>query len=246
MKRTAGYCDGSVCQKFPILIGEFGSKLETSKDLESLGDLAKYIDDANLGWFWWSWNANSGDTGGLVSDDWIRIIWKKMDYLGKIGLESWAIGGDNSPPSPTSPIKEPTPSPAASPNPPPNPRPSNPKPSRSPCQVKIKTESVWPNGGSAYSASFKITIKNKGSREVSAPWQLTLGGGPKYSKLIQSWGWNPSLESNGRLVNGVATEDWQSMKARGGEASVGFQVTGSSEKLRPKQVRLNGVKCRVV
>lgn len=24
--------------------------------------------------FWWSWNPNSGDTGGLVQDDWLTVL----------------------------------------------------------------------------------------------------------------------------------------------------------------------------
>ena len=109
-----------MCQKFPILIGEFGSKLEAAKDLESLGDLATYLKDGNMGWFWWSWNANSGDTGGLVSDDWLRIQWKKIDYLRTIGLYPWAAGGDSPPvaSTPSTPSTTPdTPSPSPSPKP---------------------------------------------------------------------------------------------------------------------------------
>ena len=27
------------------------------------------------------WNANSGDTGGLVDDSWLTIQWPKVDFL---------------------------------------------------------------------------------------------------------------------------------------------------------------------
>ena len=228
--------------------------------MESLDDLATYLEDGNVGWFWWSWNANSGDTGGLVSDDWLRIEWKKIDYLRTIGLDPWAAGGDSTwvpsiPSTPSTPSTNPdpdTPGPNPSPKPPPSASPSKPSgttkptPSRSPCQVKIKTENTWSSGDSVRNASFRITIKNKGSRRVNAPWKLTLGGGPKYSKVLQSWGWDPSLSSNGRSIRGVATMDYLSMDANGGEATVGVQVSGSSTRLRPKQVRVNGVKCRLV
>ncbi len=252
-----------MCQKFPILIGEFGSKLEVPRDLESLEDLARYLKGGNMGWFWWSWNANSGDTGGLVSDDWLHIEWKKIDYLRAIGLDPWAGGGEwpPIPSSPTTPSTTPDPD-SDSPKPSPTPLPKSPpsaspsetsgtpkpatKPSRSPCQVKIKTENTWSSGDSAYNASFRITIKNKGSRQVAVPWKLSLGGGPKYSTVLQSWGWDPSLSSNGRSIRGVATEDYLSMDAEGGEASVGVQVIGTTKRLRPKKVHLNGVKCSLV
>lgn len=28
-----------------------------------------------------SWNANSGDTGGLVDDSWLTVQWPKIDFL---------------------------------------------------------------------------------------------------------------------------------------------------------------------
>lgn len=34
-----------------------------------------------------SWNANSGDTGGLVSNNWISIEWRKVNFLESIGLK---------------------------------------------------------------------------------------------------------------------------------------------------------------
>ena len=42
---------------------------------------------------WWSWNANSGDTGGIVKDDWKEINWNKVAWLQKAaGLQPWALG----------------------------------------------------------------------------------------------------------------------------------------------------------
>lgn len=26
--------------------------------------------------YWWDWNANSGDTGGLVDNDWLTVSWR--------------------------------------------------------------------------------------------------------------------------------------------------------------------------
>jgi len=37
----------------------------------------------------YGWNPNSGDTGGLVEDNWNTIVWKKIDYLTTIGLTPW-------------------------------------------------------------------------------------------------------------------------------------------------------------
>ena len=30
--------------------------------------------------FWWCWNANSGDTGGIVENDWVTVSWPLPPY----------------------------------------------------------------------------------------------------------------------------------------------------------------------
>lgn len=84
-----GYCVGS-CKKFPVAIGEFGSRFTNPEDVQFMEDFALYLNDhAIKNWFYWSWNPNSSDTGGLVEDNWTTIIWKKIDYLTTIGLNPW-------------------------------------------------------------------------------------------------------------------------------------------------------------
>ena len=39
----------------------------------------------------WAWNADSGDTGGLVEADWETLIWPKIDFLTQLGLEPWYL-----------------------------------------------------------------------------------------------------------------------------------------------------------
>lgn len=94
-----GYCNGNDCQKFMVVPGEFGSKLIDPKDFTFLADLATYwsnpgaVTDPYHGvvenWFWWCWNANSVDTGGMVGEDWLTIQWQKIKYLKSVGLEPW-------------------------------------------------------------------------------------------------------------------------------------------------------------
>ena len=89
----------------PLLIGEFGTKLETTSDQFWLATITKYLDgdlngDGNSdlspgqqgpSWTWWSWNPNSGDTGGILQDDWISVHQDKVDKLTPIGFP-WAGG----------------------------------------------------------------------------------------------------------------------------------------------------------
>lgn len=65
----------------PVLLGEFGGKLETEQDRAWLRALLAYLRARDIGWIWWSWNPNSGDTGGILRDDWVAVDKTKMDLL---------------------------------------------------------------------------------------------------------------------------------------------------------------------
>ena len=76
-----------------------GSAFHTDLDKRWLGDFVKYlnaVDEGNDGehepiysWMWWAYNANSGDTGGIVTDDWQKFNWEKINYLRNLGLWPW-------------------------------------------------------------------------------------------------------------------------------------------------------------
>ncbi|MDX2038554.1 MAG: cellulase family glycosylhydrolase [Isosphaeraceae bacterium] len=79
----------------PVLIGEFGSRLATTIDDQWAAELVKYAGgdfdtdgDNDLApgkqgpsWTWWSWNPNSGDTGGILLDDWNTVRTEALDLL---------------------------------------------------------------------------------------------------------------------------------------------------------------------
>jgi len=79
----------------PVLLGEFGTKLATASDQQWLNKMVTYIQgDLNgdgtsdlaagqlgISWTWWSWNPNSGDTGGILNDDWTTVNQTKVDKL---------------------------------------------------------------------------------------------------------------------------------------------------------------------
>jgi hypothetical protein len=87
-----GYCVGSTCHQFPIAIGEFGSEFTATGDLQFLQSFASYLNNDNdavdgqhnaiNNWFYWSYNPNSGDTGGIVDNSWDNVEWQKVEYLG--------------------------------------------------------------------------------------------------------------------------------------------------------------------
>lgn len=79
----------------PVMLGEFGTRLQDPKDEPWLAALTAYLQgdfdgdgvselapgQEGIGWTWWSWNPNSGDTGGVLADDWRTVIEAKMTYL---------------------------------------------------------------------------------------------------------------------------------------------------------------------
>jgi aryl-phospho-beta-D-glucosidase BglC (GH1 family) len=88
------------CQRFPVAIGEFGSRFETKEDLEHLNDFAAYLNNEGVGRtdqhnaissvYYWSYNPNSWDTGGLVDDSWQNLLWQKLRFLRqKLGMRAW-------------------------------------------------------------------------------------------------------------------------------------------------------------
>ncbi|HSI00225.1 MAG TPA: Calx-beta domain-containing protein, partial [Reyranella sp.] len=79
----------------PVYIGEFGTKLTDPKDAPWFDAITSYLaGDLNndgtrdipagskgVSWTFWSWNPNSGDTGGILKDDWNSVNQNKMNYL---------------------------------------------------------------------------------------------------------------------------------------------------------------------
>jgi endoglucanase len=67
----------------PVLLGEFGTCLEAASDKEWLRTLVNYLgaDARGFNWTFWCWNPNSGDTGGILNDDWTTVNQAKHDYL---------------------------------------------------------------------------------------------------------------------------------------------------------------------
>ena len=80
---------------YPIVVGEFGSFFQDKEDIAHLNDFAAYLRtrfQGKVGWLYWAYNANSGDTGGIVTDDWQGLIWTKLKWLQKnLGLKPWYI-----------------------------------------------------------------------------------------------------------------------------------------------------------
>lgn len=92
----------------PVWLGEFGTRLQTTSDQQWLSTLTSYLGTGATGisWTFWCWNPNSGDTGGILNDDWTTVNTAKQAYLTPI---EFALTGGGVTPTPTTPTATPTP-----------------------------------------------------------------------------------------------------------------------------------------
>ncbi|WP_341676328.1 cellulase family glycosylhydrolase [Niveibacterium sp. SC-1] len=65
----------------PVLLGEFGTRYQSASDQQWLQTLVNYLKTNKMSWTFWSWNPNSGDTGGLLNDDWTTLNLPKHNLL---------------------------------------------------------------------------------------------------------------------------------------------------------------------
>jgi len=65
----------------PVYLGEFGTLDQTTSDQQWFQSLATYIGGNGLSFTYWCWNPDSGDTGGILQDDWQTVNMNKQDVL---------------------------------------------------------------------------------------------------------------------------------------------------------------------
>ena len=73
-----------------VVIGEFGGMYGTGnpKDIQYQDTLVEYLKARKMcNSFYWTWNANSGDTNGILNLDWQTINTSKMTLLNKLYTE---------------------------------------------------------------------------------------------------------------------------------------------------------------
>ncbi|MNJ30904.1 Endoglucanase E1 precursor [compost metagenome] len=70
----------------PLIVGEFGGRNVDTLTVEGRWQnaLIDYIGENGLYWTYWTLNPNSGDTGGLLLDDWSTWNRPKQDMLDRI------------------------------------------------------------------------------------------------------------------------------------------------------------------
>lgn len=230
----------------PVIIGEFGSKLETQKDQQWYDALTAYIKNNNLSCTYWSWNPNSGDTGGILADDWKTVNTNKVSKLTSIQLPLDAAASVIA-----SPTNTPTPQATATPtiNPTaPTPTKATVTPSAaataSPsvaasktlsCKVSYSVTQTWNNDG----FTAEVKIQNTGNQPVQG-WKLawTFAGNQQVKSL-----WNGTGGQSGNSVS-ISNADWNKEIQPNNSVSFGFVGSYSGTNSNPSSFKLNDVQCQ--
>jgi endoglucanase len=75
---------GRFMSTYPVVLGEFGGKF-MGKDQVWQTHFVDWLKCKNTkNFFYWSWNPNSGDTGGILKDDWISVNTEKYQNLKRL------------------------------------------------------------------------------------------------------------------------------------------------------------------
>ncbi len=100
----------------PVLLGEFGGR-SVGDDKEGIWqrDLVSYIRENNISYIYWTINPDSGDTGGLLLNDWQSIDAAKQALLS--GYQFPLIGIEQQGAQSTQPVSQPTAAPTLPPTP---------------------------------------------------------------------------------------------------------------------------------
>ena len=75
----------------PVLLGEFGGR-STGQDAGGVWQrsLVAFLKAHNSSYTYWSWNPDSGDTGGILQDDWKTVDQSKLRIL---SVYQWPVVG---------------------------------------------------------------------------------------------------------------------------------------------------------
>jgi len=210
----------------PVWLGEFGSKLATTSDQQWLSSLTHYLGTGanGISWTFWSWNPDSGDTGGILNDDWTTVNQTKQAYLNPIEFPLDNSGGGGGGPTPTPTTAPPSPTPT---QPTPTPVPSG------SCKVSYAVQSQWSGGFTG-----NITVTNTSNTTVNG-WtlQFTFPGNQQVTS-----GWNGQFSQQGSKET-VQNASYNGQLAPGATASPGFNASWSGSNPNPTSFTLNGATC---
>ena len=207
----------------PVLVGEFGSKLQTSSDKTWLKKFVAYVAKNKISFGYWSFNPNSGDTGGIVKDDWVTPESSKLAYLKPLlGKGSKVVTPDPDPATTTPPTTTPPTTTPPTTTPPVGPG-SGSTASDSNVTAAWNLQSAWAAG---YVAEVVLSSKT-GARSWSVTWPDT-----RATSISSAWGMSCSIKKGVSITcSGV---DYAKAVVAGQEPRAGLQVLSTKAPSKPK------------
>lgn len=226
----------------PVWLGEFGTLLDDTSDQQWFSTMTNYLGKgaSGINWTYWSWNPDSGDTGGILEDDWTTVNTAKQAYLTPI---EFSLTGSTTPtPTPTTgttptatPTRSATSTPTATPTNTPPATPTATQPSGTACSVHYAITNQWQGGFGA-----TISITNTGTTAINS-WslQFSFANGQTITQL-----WNGSFTQSGSAVT-VTNTPYNGAIAAGATISSapGFNGTWNGSNAVPTTFKLNNVTC---
>ncbi len=76
----------------PVMVGEFGSSLNTTSDQQWFSAIVNYLSSGGYSWLFWDLNPDSTDTGGLLLSDWTTVDTRKQTPLATIQAPLVSLG----------------------------------------------------------------------------------------------------------------------------------------------------------
>jgi endoglucanase len=75
----------------PVLLGEFGGR-SVGRDPAGVWQrsLVAFLHTYSISYTYWAWNPDSGDTGGILKDDWTTVNQGKLHIL---SIYQWSLPG---------------------------------------------------------------------------------------------------------------------------------------------------------
>lgn len=222
----------------PVLLGEFGSALQTTSDKQWMAQIVSYLGANSMSYSYWAFNPNSGITGGLVQADWRTPEVAKLAALAPI-LSATPVAAVTATPTPTAvPTAVPTataaptatatpsasPAPTATVTPSASPAPTQPPaPSSGPAVSAVwRLTSSW-NGG--YVANIDVT----GLRSA-VTWSVTWSD-PNVTGVVNSWGAKCTFIAKVSIT--CTGSDWATTITTGQKRTVGLQVDAAKAPAGP-------------
>jgi len=212
-------------QGLAVIPGEFGGRYGhggDAKDKIWQDAFVNYLISKGINnFFYWSWNPNSGDTGGILQDDW-NTVWDD-----KLALLRRLMDGDSTsqPTEPSTPDEQPNEPNEPTPNDPETPTDVTIDPTpiagttvltSGNCQLNMEVRSEWQNG-----RVLNLVLHNSSTTDLSG-WQVTwrLSDGVALTNF-----WNISLfEDNTHQAGPLA---WNKVIPAGASQEFGLQLAFS-------------------